>query len=107
MVVLVVLNAPPSLRGKLTRWLLQIKAGVYVGTLPARVRERVWKMTCESLRPGRRSLASALSRTGQPWAMLLFPAATEQGFDLKTFGEGPVEFEDFEGLWMAKTRSRR
>lgn len=93
MIVLVVSKVPRSLRGKLTRWLLQLKSGVYVGTLSARVRNRLWDSTCEALRGG--------------WAIMLFAAKTEQGFDIRAHGEPPVEFEDLEGLWMAKTRNSR
>jgi CRISPR-associated protein Cas2 len=91
-IVLVVSKAPPSLRGKLTRWLLQLKAGVYVGTLSRRVRSRLWDATCASTRSG--------------WAVLLYAANTEQGFGILTHGRAPVEFEDLEGLWLAKTRSK-
>ena len=93
MIVLVVSKAPPSLRGKLTRWLLQLKAGVYVGTLSTRVRGRLWESTCESLRGG--------------WAIMLFSAKTEQGFDIKAHGAAPIVFEDLEGLWLAKKRDSR
>ncbi len=90
MIVLVVSKVPRSLRGRLTRWLLQLKAGVFVGTLSHRVRTRLWTSTCESLRGG--------------WAVLLYAAKTEQGFNILTHGPAPVEFEDLEGLWMAKKR---
>jgi CRISPR-associated protein Cas2 len=93
MVILIVSKAPASLRGKLTRWLLQMKAGVYVGTLSLRVRDRLWDKTKESLRGG--------------WAVMLYPAKTEQGFAVMASGKAPVEFVDLEGLWMAKTRKRR
>ena len=92
MIVLVVSRAPPSLRGKLTRWLLQLKAGVYVGTLSKRVRTRLWDTTCAATRNG--------------WAVLLYAENTEQGFTILSHGRAPVEFEDLEGLWLAKTRSK-
>lgn len=93
MIVLVVSKAPRSLRGKLTRWLLQLKAGVYIGTLSARVRSRLWDSTCESLRGG--------------WAIMLYTAKTEQGFDIRAVGTAPLELVDFEGLWLAKKRNSR
>ena len=43
MMVIVVENAPPRLRGRLAVWLLEIRAGVYVGRYSRRVRERIWK----------------------------------------------------------------
>ena len=33
MLVIVVSNAPPRLRGRLAVWLLEIRAGVYVGAI--------------------------------------------------------------------------
>ena len=35
-------RVPQSLRGELTRWLLELKAGVFVGRVSAMVRERLW-----------------------------------------------------------------
>ena len=42
MLVIVVENAPPRLRGRLSLWLAEIRAGVYVGDYSARTRERIW-----------------------------------------------------------------
>ena len=42
MMVIAVNNAPPRLRGRLAAWLLEIRAGVYVGRYSARVRGRIW-----------------------------------------------------------------
>jgi len=53
MVVLVLSACPPGLRGYLTRWLLEISAGVFVGTASTRVRELMWKRTIEMVRSGR------------------------------------------------------
>ena len=39
MMVVVLENAPPRLRGRLAVWLLELRAGVYVGTYGRRVRE--------------------------------------------------------------------
>lgn len=43
MLVIVVENAPPRLRGRLAVWLLELRAGVYVGAYGKRVRERIWE----------------------------------------------------------------
>lgn len=42
MVVIVLTACPQGLRGDLTRWLLEIAPGVYVGHVSAKVRERLW-----------------------------------------------------------------
>jgi CRISPR-associated protein Cas2 len=38
MMIVVTNNAPPRLRGRLAVWLLEVRAGVYVGAYSARTR---------------------------------------------------------------------
>ena len=68
--VLVVTAAPAGLRGELTRWLLEIDAGVFVGNPSARVRDELWKRTKESIRDGR--------------ALLVYRANNEQQMRIET-----------------------
>lgn len=56
MIVLTLTDCPPSLRGELTRWLLEINTGVYVGRVSARVREHIWKRVQEQARKGRATM---------------------------------------------------
>lgn len=93
MTILIVSRVPRSLRGRLSRWLIQIRPGVFIGTLSRRVREELWGRTCASMRSG--------------WAVLIVPAQTEQGFDMLMHGSGPIEIEDFEGLWQVKRGIQR
>ena len=53
MTVLVLTAVPPGLRGHLTRWLLEISPGVYVGYVSTRVRERLWDRVIEYVDDGR------------------------------------------------------
>jgi CRISPR-associated endoribonuclease Cas2 subtype I-E len=47
MLVIVVESAPPPrLRGRLAVWLLEVRAGVYVGNYSRRVREMLWSQVC-------------------------------------------------------------
>jgi len=41
-VVVVTENVPPRLRGRLALWLIEVRAGVYVGDVSKRVREMIW-----------------------------------------------------------------
>lgn len=43
MVVIVLTACPEGLRGHLTRWLLEISAGVFVGNTSTRVRTHLWE----------------------------------------------------------------
>lgn len=57
MVVITVSCCPPKLRGDLTKWLIEIDTGVFVGNLNARVRDAVWERICRNIGNGRASMA--------------------------------------------------
>ncbi len=84
MMVIVVSNAPPRLRGRLAVWLLEIRAGVYIGRFSARVRERIWKQVEAGL--------------GEGDAVMAWAAPTDQGYDFATIGENRRMPVDFDGL---------
>ena len=52
MMVIVVETAPPRLRGRLAVWLLEIRAGVYVGDYSRRVRAMIWAQVEAAIRRG-------------------------------------------------------
>ena len=84
MLVIVVENAPPRLRGRLAVWLLEIRAGVYVGTYGRRVREMLWEQVREGI--------------GEGNAVIAWAASTEAGFQFETCGANrrvPVEMDGF------------
>ena len=53
MTVIILTACPPGLRGHLTQWLLELSAGVYVGHISARVRDRLWARVIDLAGPGR------------------------------------------------------
>lgn len=73
MMVIVVENVPPRLRGRLAVWLLEVRAGVYVGRYSVKVREMIWAQVMEGL--------------GEGNAVMVWKASTENGFDFMTAGE--------------------
>ena len=82
MLVIVVENAPPRLRGRLAVWLLEVRAGVYVGTYSRRVREMLWGQVCAYIEDGNGVIA---------WA-----APNDAGFEFDTCGRNrrtPVELD--------------
>ncbi|MGH2342103.1 type I-E CRISPR-associated endoribonuclease Cas2e [Segnochrobactraceae bacterium EtOH-i3] len=84
MIVVIVENAPPRLRGRLAVWLLEIRAGVYVGAYGRRTRERIWTEVVDAIGPGSGVMA---------WS-----APTEAGFAFATCGPNrriPVDFDGF------------
>ncbi|MBM7822806.1 CRISPR-associated protein Cas2 [Kocuria palustris] len=53
MMVLVLSACPVGLRGDLTKWLYEVSAGVFIGTVSARVREELWERTKDTSGSGR------------------------------------------------------
>lgn len=85
MIVVTLTDCPPRLRGDLSKWLLEINTGVYVGQLNKRVREELWKRICDNLPRGR--------------ATMVYSANNEQGMEFRVHNTRwmPV---DFEGLTL-------
>jgi len=82
MLVVVTENVPPRLRGRLAVWLLEIRAGVYVGNVSRRIREMIWEQVTALAEDGNVAMA---------WA-----TNTESGFDFQTFGQNrriPIEYD--------------
>ncbi len=84
MLVIVVENAPPRLRGRLAVWLVEARAGVYVGVYSARVRDMIWRQVEENI--------------GEGNAVMAFAAPTDSGFSLATCGANRRVPVDFDGL---------
>jgi CRISPR-associated protein Cas2 len=82
MLVIVVENVPPRLRGRLAIWLLEIRAGVYVGNYSTKVREHIWSQVEAGI--------------GEGNAVMAWRASNEAGFDFVTLGANrrmPVELD--------------
>lgn len=84
MLVIVVENAPPRLRGRLAVWLLEVRAGVYVGDYSRRVREMIWGEICEYIEDGN--------------AVIAWSAPNEVGFHFDTCGKNRRVPVDLDGL---------
>lgn len=87
MVVLNVVNCPQQLRGDLTKWMLEINTGVYVGKLNAKVREEIWQRVCDNIKSGQ--------------ASMVYSCNNEQGYDFYTHNMTwkPV---DYDGITLIK-----
>lgn len=71
MTVIVLVACPEGLRGHLTRWMLEISPGVFVGNITARVRAFLWSQVKEHSKRGR--------------AILVYSTNTEQGLEFETW----------------------
>lgn len=88
MMVIAVENAPPRLRGRLSLWLAEIRAGVYVGVYNRRIRERIW--------------GEVQAMIGEGNAVMAWSAPTDSGFAFDAIGENRREPIDFDGLTLVK-----
>jgi len=93
MLVIVVENAPPRLRGRLAAWLLEARAGVFVGDYSARTRERIWDQVVAYIDEGD--------------AVMIWKASTDQGFDFLTTGKNRRVPVDFDGLKLVSFFSQK
>jgi CRISPR-associated protein Cas2 len=88
MMVIVVENAPPRLRGRLSLWLAEVRAGVYVGVYGRRVRERIWDEVKIMIEDGN--------------AVIAWSAPTDSGFRFECVGANRREPVDFDGLTLVR-----
>ena len=88
MTVIVLENVPPSLRGECTRYLLEIKAGVFIGTISTLVREKLWEIIKNKSESGN--------------CLLAYSSDSEQGFSMETYGDPRRSVIDIEGLQLIK-----
>jgi len=82
MVTVVTETVPPRLRGRLAIWLLEVRAGVYVGDVSRKIREMIWFQV------------NKLADDGN--VVMVWSTNTESGFDFITYGENrrmPIEFD--------------
>ena len=75
-----------NVRHALTRWMIEPAAGVFVGTLSARVRDELWDQISASVEDG--------------WGLLISSTPTEQGFTIRTCGRQRRELLDREGILL-------
>lgn len=92
MVVLILERVPASLRGELSRWMLEPRGSVFVGKLSAIVRDKLWQKAIQGAKGGA--------------GMLIFSSQTEQGFTVLTFGDTTRALMDWEGLLLVHVPKR-
>ncbi|MFG6653800.1 type I-E CRISPR-associated endoribonuclease Cas2e [Scandinavium sp. M-37] len=84
MLVVVTENVPPRLRGRLAVWLLEVRAGVYVGDVSRKVREMIWQQI------------QVLADDGN--VVMAWAVNNESGFDFQTWGVNRRIPVDLDGL---------
>jgi len=88
LLVLIAESAPASLRGELSKWMLEPKAGVFVGRVSAAVRDLLWEKACREVAEG--------------GVTLIYRTNNEQGFAIRSFGDTSRQIEQWEGLFLVR-----
>lgn len=88
MTVLILERVPPSLRGDLSRWMIEVSSNVFVGDVSGLVREKLWEQCCGALDGGS--------------AQMIHRAATPQGFDVRTRNPRGRYAEQVDGVWLVR-----
>ena len=88
MLVMVLEKVPTSLRGELTRWLLEPKTGLFVGHVTALVRDKLWEKCVKQSKDG--------------GVIQIWSTNTEQRFAMRSHGDSSRELIEFEGLWLIR-----
>lgn len=89
MIVIVLENAPPRLRGRLAIWLLEVRAGVYVGEYNQKVRQYLWLQVCEGIEEGNAVIV---------WR----DVGQESGFQFETIGKNRREPVEMDGVRLVQ-----
>jgi CRISPR-associated protein Cas2 len=88
MVVMILEKVTASLRGELTRWLIEPHPGVFVGHVNAMVRDRLWDKCREAKRVG---------GVVQAWS-----TNTEQRFQIRMAGATKRDVVELDGLQLIR-----
>lgn len=93
MIVITMTDCPIGLRGDLTKWLLEVSPGVFVGQISARVRDQLWDRIKEKAKNGR--------------ATMVFNTNNEQRLDFRVHNSTwePIDFDGIK-LIMRPSPSR-
>jgi CRISPR-associated protein Cas2 len=91
MVVIVLEKVPKRLRGELSRWMLEVSTGVFVGSMSALVRDLLWEKCKEKKTVGR--------------CCQMYRTNNEQGFAIRTHGDTTRTLVDFDGLTLVAVQN--
>ena len=87
MTVYILENAPQKLRGILSRYCLEVRAGLFVGRIDARMRELLWEKVGQL----------AKQKTN---GVMIWRTSNAQGYAFQTIGTGSREPIEMDGIWL-------
>ena len=86
MIVMIFETVPLSLRGLLSRWMVEPSRNVFVGHLSALVRDQLWEKCCGKLKGG--------------GLVQIWSTNNEQHYQMRTFGDTRRKIVEDEGLQL-------
>jgi CRISPR-associated protein Cas2 len=93
MVVMILESVPVSLRGELTRWLIEPHPGTFVGHVSAMVRDKLWEKCCDKARGG--------------GVLQIWSTNNEQRFEMRSFGYTRREIVEYDGIQLIRVPFER
>ncbi len=92
MTVMILERVTPSLRGELSRWLIEITAGTFIGRVSGLVRDQLWERCTRRAQDGT--------------VLQIWRTNSEQGFDIRSYNARDRLPESIEGLWFVRIPPR-
>ena len=93
MVVFSIECAPQKLRGVFSRFCIEVRAGLFVGRVDARLRELLWS----------RILVLGHEDTN---AVMIWRVPTEQGYCVRQTGPDARRCVEMDGIWLIETAGK-
>ncbi len=93
MVVMILEKVPETLRGELSRWMLEVSSGVFVGSLSAIVRDLLWEKAVKRAVTGR--------------CCQVYRMNNEQGYEIRMAGDSIRATIDLDGLTLVTEQNAR
>jgi len=90
--VMILENTPASLKGELSRWLIEPKSGVFLGNPSARVRDKLWE--------------KALSKCRAGGVLQIWGSRCPQGYLWRSSGDLSRDMVDLEGIALVRMQKK-
>jgi len=91
--VMILENTPASLKGELSRWLVEPKTGVFLGNPSARVRDKLWE--------------KALSKCRAGGVLQIWSSRCAQGYLWRSSGNLSRQMVDVEGMMLVRMPTKQ
>ena len=81
MLVMILEKVPTSLKGELSRWLIEPKAGVFLGSPTARIRDKLWD--------------KAIRKRKHGYVLQIWSDSSPQGYGFRSEGDSCRQMHDW------------